>query len=169
MAQFPSLGISMQTTAIVIGLWDYGWLSHDSVKLAAAPSDVALLQQYAASPEFHTSFLRSDKDETGIHGPFLVERLKLSDFVPLEETNLENYLKDVQLSETPGEDEAERAKILPYLRSAFGGGRRCYVLTPNERHTELFHDWGFVLTVFREFLFANTQRDGLERFIIGYD
>jgi hypothetical protein len=159
----------MQPAPIVTRLWDYGWLCRDSVKIAAAPSDAALLEQYVASPAFDTSFLPSDKDETGIHGPFLADRIKPVDFVPLEETGLEHYLESVQLSETPGEDVAERAKILPHLRSAFEGGRRCYVLKLDERNTQLFHDWGFVLTVFREFLFAGAKRDNLDRFIIGYD
>ena len=163
------MGAIMESTSIVIRLWDYGWLSHDSVKLTAAQSDAALLQQYVASPGFHTSFLRSDKDETGIHGPFLVKGLKQSDFVPLEGADLERYLETVELSEKPGEDEIERAKVQPYLRSEFGRGYRCYILKTDERHKELFHDWGFAFWIFREFLFVNLQRDGLERFIIGYD
>jgi hypothetical protein len=159
----------MQPRATVIGLWDYGWLSHDSVKLALLPSNAGFLNRYFASPEFHTSFLPSMKNERGIHGPFLVARLKPSDFVPLEETDLEHYLESVQLSDTPAEDDAARAKILLHLRRAFGGGCRCHVLTPDERHTELFHDWGFVFALFREFLFAGRQCDTLERYIIGYD
>jgi hypothetical protein len=161
--------VHMQPTAIVIGLWDYGWLSHDSIKLTAAPSDGALLQQYITSSNFHTSFLPSDKDETGIHGPFLIERLKPSDFLPLEETDLEHYLESIKLSERPGEDEAECAKVQPYLRSEFVRGWRCYILKMDERHKELFHDWGFAFCIFREFLFVGPQRDSLERFIIGYD
>src|SRR2546421_6161446 len=126
----------MESAPIVTRLWDYGWLCRDSVKLAAAPSDTVLLEQYVASPAFHTSFPPSDKDETGIHGPFLADRIKAADFVPLEEANLEHYLESVQLSETPGQDKAERTKILPHLRSAFGGGCRCYTLKPDERNTE---------------------------------
>ena len=154
---------------IVAHLWDYGWLSCDSVKLAAAPSDQVLLEQYVASPAFHTSFLPSEKDETGIHGPFLADHIKAEDFVLLEETSLEHYLESVQLSETPGDDVAERAKIPTHLRSAFEGERRCYILKPDERNTELFHEWGSVLFLFRELLFAGPQRNSLERFIIGYD
>src|SRR5882724_3090679 len=101
----------METASIVIPLWDYGWLGRDSVSLATAPSDTALLEQYVNSPAFHTSFLPSDQDETGIHGPFLADRIKALHFVPLGEAGLERYLESVQLSETPGEDGIERAKI----------------------------------------------------------
>jgi hypothetical protein len=159
----------MDTAPIVARLWDYGWLCHDTVQLAPAPSDSQLVQQYVASPSFHTSFLPSDKDETGIHGPFEAGRISVDDYIPLHEADLESYLASVELSETPGDDVAERAKLLPHLRSAFAEERRCYVLRRDERDKELFHEWGFVLWVFREFLFAGRQRDRLERFVIGYD
>jgi hypothetical protein len=139
------------------------------MELAGASSDAALIEQYVASPAFHTSFLPSDKDETGIHGPFVAERIAAADFVPLPEPELGRYLESVQLSEAPGDDVAERARMLPYLRAAFEGGRRCYVLSRDERNRELFHEWGSVLFVFREFLFIGAERDSVERFIIGYD
>jgi hypothetical protein len=154
---------------ILVRLCDYGWLCRDRVKLAGASSDVALLGQYVASAAFHTSFLPSDKDETGIHGPFVAERITATDFVPLHEAGLEQYLESVQLSESPGDDVAERTMILPHLRAAFKEGRNCYVLSRDERNRELFHEWGFVLFVFREFLFVGPARDSVERFIIGYD
>ena len=159
----------MKSAPTIARLWDYGWLSQDRVELSPAPSDAALIQKYVASPAFHTSFLPSDKDETGIHGPFQTGRIAGTDFLPLEEAGLEPYLQSIELSESPGEDEAERAKVLPYLRSAFHGGSRCYVLKADERSKDLFHDWGFVLWVFREFLFIGSERDRLDRFIIGYD
>ena len=159
----------MESAPIVARLWDYGWLGRDSVKLEAVSSDTALVEQYVASSAFHTSFLPSDKVEAGIHGPFVAERIKAGDFELLDEAGLEHYLMSVQLSEVQDDDVAERAKILPYLRCAFEGGRRCYVLMRDERNKELFHDWGFVFLVFREFLFASQLRDSLDRFIIGYD
>jgi hypothetical protein len=164
-----SFGLNMETAAILTRLWDYGWLCRDSVKLAAESSDAALIERYFASPAFHTSFLPNHKDETGIHGPFVAERITATDFVPLQEAELGLYLESVQVSDTPAEDVAARAKMLPYLRAAFEGGRRCYVLSRNERNRELFHEWGFVLFVFREFLFVGAARDCVERFVIGYD
>jgi len=159
----------METAPILVRLWDYGWLCRDRVKLAGASSDPALIEQYVVSPAFHTSFLPNDKDETGIHGPFVAKRITAADFVPLREAELGQYLESVQLSDTPGEDAAERAKVSPHLRAAFEGGRRCYVLRRHERDCELFHEWGSVLFVFREFLFVGPEREGVERFVIGYD
>jgi hypothetical protein len=162
-------GVSMETAPILTRLWDYGWLCRDRVRLASASSDEELIEQYAASRAFHTSFVPNDKDETGIHGPFAAGRITAADFVPLSEGELGEYLESIQLSDTPGDDVAERAKILPHLRIAFERGCRCYVLSRDERNRELFHEWGFVLHIFREFLFIGPERDCVERFVIGYD
>lgn len=159
----------METAPILTRLWDYGWLCRDRVKLPGAASDAALIEQYVASPAFQTSFLPNDKDETGIHGPFVAERITAADFVPLPQVELGPQLESVELSDTPGEDAAERAKVSPHLQAAFEGGRRCYVLRRDERNRELFHEWGSVLFVFREFLFIGAERDSVERFVIGYD
>jgi hypothetical protein len=159
----------METAPLVTRLWDYGWLGHDTVKLQAAVSDAALIEQYVASSAFHTSILPSDKDETGIHGPFLANGIGAGDFLPLTETELENYLKTIEFSVTPGADDVARDKMLTHLSGAFQGGKRCFILRRDERDKELFHDWGFVLLVFREFLFIGSARDRLDRFFIGYD
>jgi len=159
----------METAHILTRLWDYGWLCHDRVKLAGASSDALLIEQYVASPTFHTSFAPNDKDETGIHGPFVAARITAADFLPLREVELGAYLASVELSDKPGEDVAEYAKMLPHLLAAFEGGRRCYVLSRDERSRELFHEWGSVLFVFRELLFIGPERDSMERFVIGYD
>lgn len=159
----------MGTSPIVTRLWDYGWLCRDSVQLTPVSSDLALIEHYVASSAFHDSFLPTDKDEKGIHGPFLADRIHAEDFVPLRTEDVEHYLDSVELAEAPDEDSVERAKILPHLRGGFAGNRRCYVLRRDERDRQLFHDWGFVILVFREFLFIGPQLDSVERFIIGYD
>jgi hypothetical protein len=71
--------------------------SHDCITFARAPSDAALIEEYVNSPALHTSFLPSDKDETGIHGPFMANQVKPSDFVLLTEAGLEYYLESAQL------------------------------------------------------------------------
>ena len=159
----------METSHILTQLWDYGWIYRDHVKIARASSDTAAIEHYVASPKFHGSFLPNYNDETGIHGPFVADRISATDFVPLKESEIGEYLKSVQISDAPGTDLAEQAKMMSHLRVAFKGGHNCYVLRRDERDHELFHDWGYVLFVFREFLFVSAERDAIMRFVIGYD
>ncbi len=82
----------MTTCPVITSIWDYGWLAGDEVEFPQTDSDRDLIERYVASPAFHTSFLLSDKDETGIHGPFIADRIAPSDFVPFAESALEEYL-----------------------------------------------------------------------------
>jgi len=132
----------MELAPVLVRPWDYGWLCRDWVDLAGAQSDTALIEQYVASPVFHTSFLPNDKDETGIHGPFVADRITAADFVPLRDAELAHYLESVRISESPSDDAVEIAKVLPALHAAFEGRRRCFVLSRDERNHELFHEWG---------------------------
>ena len=47
--------------------------------------------------------------------------------------------------------------------------RWIFALRLTEQDSERFHDWGVVLSVFREFLFANPGSDRLSRCVVGYD
>lgn len=159
----------MNTAPIIARLWDHGWLCRDSIELSAATSDLELIHQYITSTAFNTSFLPNDKNETGLHGPFLTDRIHAEDFIPLPEASLETYLRSMEFSKNPGDDISEQAKLRLHFQAAFAGGNRCYRLRRDERDKELFHEWGSVLFVFREFLFVSPQRDKLERFVVGYD
>ena len=161
----------MTACPVITHIWDYGWLAGDEVEVAAGSSDRDVLEHYLASPVFHTSFLPSDKDETGIHGPFHASRIAANDFAPFEEAALEDYLKLLLYSaewDTPASAEQFTA-VLEQLRKPFAQGMRCYLLRLDESRSEIHHDWGFVLTVFREFLFLGCRPGLINRFIIGYD
>lgn len=161
----------MNLAPVIARLWDYGWLCRDCVKLPEAQSDQALIQSYIASLSFHTSFLPSEKDGTGIHGPFVAAHLCSSDYVPSDERSLDAYLEQLRLSEefTSPPSTDQWSATIQFLHDPFKTGCRCYVLKYDETHSELFHDWGFVFTVFREFLFIGAHLNSIERFVIGYD
>ena len=161
----------MTTCPVITRIWDYGWLAGDDVEIPQVGSDRELLERYVASPAFHTSFLPSGKDETCIHGPFLADRIAASDFVPFEESALEEYLAALLYSsewDSPATAE-QFAAVLGHLRKPFEQNLRCFVLRFDESHSELHHEWGFVLTVFREFLFLGHSSSLITRFVIGYD
>ena len=161
----------MTACPVITHIWDYGWLAGDEVEVPSGSSYRDVLEHYLASPAFHTSFLPSDKDETGIHGPFPADRIAANDFAPFEEAALEGYLKALLYS--PEWDKPASAEqlgaVLEQLRKPFAEGMRCFLLRFDESHSHLKHDWGFVLTVFREFLFLGHRRGFIRRFVIGYD
>ncbi len=159
----------MTPAPIIARLWDYGWLCHDTVNLPQCSSHSRLVEHYISSPAFYTSFIPSEKDETGIHGPFVAAKIHASDFVSLEQVHVEDYIRGIEIAEAPEENAAAQNEILPHLNSAFERCGTSYVLRRDERDKELFDDWGFVLFLFREFLFPNPSRTGFERFVIGYD
>jgi hypothetical protein len=161
----------MTACPVITSIWDYGWLAGDEVEVPPATSDRDLLEHYVASAAFHTSFLPSDKDETGIHGPFVADRIAPTDFVPFEESALEEYLAALLYSpewDSPASAE-QFAAVLEQLRKPFAQGMRCYLLRFDESRSDLHHDWGFVLTVFHEFLFLGPRPGLISRFVIGYD
>ena len=161
----------MATCPVITRIWDYGWLAGDEVEVPAGRSDRDVLAHYVESGAFHTSFLPSEKDEAGIHGPFLAERISANDFAPFDEAALEGYLRTLLYSpewDRPASPE-QFATVLQQLRKPFSDGMRCFVLSLDESRSELNHEWGFVLTVFREFLFLGQRPGIIRRFIIGYD
>lgn len=161
----------MTNSPVITSIWDYGWLAGDDVELPRTDSDRELIERYVASPSFHTSFLPSDKDEAGIHGPFLADRIAASDFVPFAESALEEYLAALLYSpkwDSPASAE-QFAAVLGHLRKPFAQGMRCFLLRFDENHSDLHHDWGSVLRVFREFLFLGGRPGMIARFVIGYD
>jgi len=161
----------MTACPVITRIWDYGWLAGDEVELLPAASERDLVAQYVASTAFHTSFLPSDKDETGIHGPFVAGRIAPTDFEPFEESVLRDYLAALLYSpewDSPASEE-QFAAVLEQLQKPFAQGMRCFLLKFDEASSDLHHDWGFVLTVFREFLFLGRRPGLITRFVIGYD
>jgi hypothetical protein len=161
----------MTTFPVITCIWDFGWLVGDELQVPPGTSDHDLLEYYVASSAFHTSFLSSDLDETGIHGPFLANRITAGDFTVFEETALEEYLKTLFYSpelNIPASAE-QFATVLDHLRKPFAEGMRCFLLRFDESRSDLQHDWGFVLMTFREFLFLDHRAGFIKRFVIGYD
>ncbi|MCX7008371.1 MAG: hypothetical protein NTY53_14175 [Kiritimatiellaeota bacterium] len=103
----------MTTCPTITIIWDYGWLAGDVLELPQTDTERELIERYVASPAFHTSFLPSDKDETGIHGPFIADRIEASDFVPFKESALEQYLATLLYS-PEWDSPASAEQLLPF-------------------------------------------------------
>jgi hypothetical protein len=94
-----------------------------------------------------------------------------SDYLPLKESALEEYLAALLYSsewDSPASAE-QFAAVLGQLRKPFAQDMRCFLLRFDESRSDLHHDRGFVLTVFREFLFLGHTPGIITRFAIGYD
>ena len=143
----------------------------DEVELTPSLSDAILLQKYVSSEAFRTSSLPSEKDEAGIHGPFKADQIVASDYVPLAEDSLDDYLTKLLFStewSTPA-SLGQYSEVLDTLRNSFIKGACCYVLQWDESSRHKHHEWGFVFTVFRELVFIGQKKDRIRRYIIGYD
>lgn len=159
----------MEGSATVTRLWDFGWIQHDVVELGTARTAADLLEHYCASPAFHLSFLPSEKNESGLHGPFKADLISPSDFLPLSTTEIPEYIGSIEIAHDPTHDVEARAVILREMQAVLESNSDCFVLRFTEKNPEQFHDWGFVFSVFREILIPDLDKHRLDRFAIGYD
>lgn len=127
------------------------------------------MEAYCSCPPFHTSFLPTDTDESGLHGPFYAERISAKHFTPLNASDLPCYLKTIEFADDPADDQEAHDTILGKLQETLAADRKCYVLIHTEETSQHFHDWGSIFFIFREILVPNLATDGLDRFVIGYD
>lgn len=150
-------------------LWDYGWIFHDTVELCPASTEIELIEQYCSSQSFHLSFLPSEKDETGLHGPFLAERISYQDYHPLSAPDILGYVEGIEFANDPSDDREAHELILGEMRETLKTAKNCFALRFTEENSDQFHGWGSVFFVFREILVPHIGTHSLERFVIGYD
>lgn len=154
---------------IVLKLLDFGWIAADTLDLPKSDSTTTAIIAYRDSPAFHTSFLPSDKDETGIHGPFAVDKIEPSDFVAFTKEELERNLESIAIARLEKDDVLVRANVQDFLLPRFQESNDCFLLKHDERSEDRLHDWGFVFFLFREFLFIKPDGRQIERVVLGYD
>lgn len=156
----------------ILQLWDFGWCDHDSVSVPLITNTEDVIGHYMRSEAFSTSFVGPKHDFTPeLHGPFLKTALSDSDFelVSTEEFHslIEAIRKPDEFSSAATDDQWQPVKQLAAEVAA--RNQWCFVLRPNENDFDRFHDWGSVLEVFREFVFANPGSETIERLVFGYD
>jgi hypothetical protein len=156
----------------LIHLFGYSWLDHEELTAPKTASSDELLQWYLASDDFGTNFLGGDPRAPDVHGPFprqtvTVDRLLFIDrheFLRLTEEAL------IPPSEVEGwETDPRHLQATELLRDLSARHSWFWHLTLNETDRGLMHEYGAVLTYFREFICGSPDCGRVERDVIGED
>jgi hypothetical protein len=156
----------------LIHLWDYGWLDRDEVAIPSCETISEVIAAYIRSESFGTSFVGPRPDLTPeLHGPFRRSAVSEADFVSLSSSEFLNELRTLcQPDGFTSAADNDQWRALEHAASEFERNHSWIImLCLTEKHCERFHEWGSVLYIFREFLFANPYSERLSRFIVGYD
>ena len=164
----------IQPSRQLFPLWDYGWLDHNEFKLAACCDPPKLTEAYLCSDSFGSSFVGPTLEETEaslLHGPFWRNLVTASDFQLI---SLDDFYGEIQEIRQPvGFSKAatdEQWQTVELLISRLALQYKWIInLRLTEQDSARFHDWGFVLMIFREFLLANPDSEQVSRLIFGYD
>jgi hypothetical protein len=156
----------------ILPLWNYGWCDHDSlvVPILNKPEDV--ISSYINSESFCTSFVGPKRDFfPELHGPFFKSLISESDFEQISHQQFNNLLGGLRQPEgfSAPATEGDWDPVLRLATEVSARNAWCFKLRPNENDFDRFHEWGSVLEVFREFLFANPDSEMIERLVFGYD
>lgn len=105
------------------------------------------------------------------HGPFLRTEIRESDFELISRQKLEEDVRAIRhLDEIGGPVSDEKWESLEKLLERICSRNRwLFSLRLTEKDKSRFHDAGFVLVLFREFIFANPDSEFIERLVFGCD
>lgn len=161
-----------ETQRSLLPLWDYGWVDEATISLPPAKDFKMLVRSYLASESFGTSFVGPQEDVSpDIHGPFLRTKISVAHYFPLSPSE---FIDEIQLiRQPPGfREQASDDQWEPVQKVATELAKRhmwVSKLMPNEENIELHHEFGWILTIFREYLFANPDSSVLSRLVFGMD
>lgn len=156
----------------ILSLWDYGWLDYNEIRLPPCNQPRQLIDAYLNDEGFGTSFVGRELDrEPAIHGPFRRTLITANDFQIVDFNILYTQIRRVrqwQGSDEPP-DEAQWLAVENLLTILGSRYRWFFMLRLTEEDADKFHDWGFVLWLFREFLLANPNSENTARLVFGFD
>jgi hypothetical protein len=156
----------------LLPLWDFGWCDHDrpSLPRCHAPQDV--IRQYVSSAAFGTSFVGQENEHAPeLHGPFWSSAVSEPDFELITPQRLAEEVDAIRQPPgftEPASDE-QWQPVQSLLSEVCSRSTWIFMLRLTENDRDRFHDWGFVLLVFREFLCASPDSDSVDRLVFGYD
>jgi hypothetical protein len=154
------------------GLWDYGWLDHSEVHLDQLKLGEDAVDAYLRSDDFATSFILPTRDvEPSIHGPFLRGALSKRDFDLVTPEQFRAQVATIRQPKgffEPASDQ-QWEPIEKLVSDLSQGSVKIFALQRTEADKSLFHDWGFVLHIFREFVCVSPNPTVIDRLVFGYD
>lgn len=156
----------------LLPLWDYGWLDLNEIKLPPCNQPQELIEAYLKSDLFGTSFVGQELDDAPmLHGAFWRNSITAEDFQVIDSATFDAQIQRVRQPEgfsEPVNDEQWSAveKLATELKQQY---QWLIMLRLTEDDGDKFHDWGFVLDIFREFILANPNSENVVRLVFGFD
>ena len=162
----------IQSSRNLLPLWDYGWCDHERITLSRCHSPKDVIDNYLCSNAFGTSFIGLESDYTpGIHGPFKSSSISDSDFELVTPQRFQELIALINQSpaftEPPSKGQWQSVQSL--VSEMINRHKWLFRLCLTENDQDYFHDFGFILLIFREFIFANPNSEFVERLVFGYD
>jgi hypothetical protein len=161
-----------QTPRNLLSLWDYGWCEHERLALPRCQSPQEFIGAYRHSDAFGTSFVGPESPHTPeLHGPFPSSSIYESDFELVAPQRFHGLIAAIpQTSGFTQPPSSDQWQAVQRLASEVSGRHTwLFSLRLTEDDQSRFHDWGFVLTIFREFICASPDTEFAERLVFGYD
>ena len=161
-----------QPSRHLLQLWDYGWLDYNKFELPACADWQAAVTSYLDSESFATSFVGPDLEHAPeLHGPFWRSLITVDDFELLNVAEFYDQIRRIRhpegFSESASDEQWQAVEqLVGKVQPRYTWLIRLHLTEDDE---DKFHDWGFVLTIFREFLLANPKSEQVSRLVFGYD
>ena len=160
---------------ILLPLLDFGWCDYDRIALFRSVITEDVIREYVKSEAFGNPFVHfsemSDEYARQCHGPFLRAKIHEADFelisrqVFKEEIKAIRYLSD--FAEVVPDEKWEPLEKL--VERIYNRNSWFFSLRLTEKNKSHFHESGFVLDFFREFICASPNSEFIERLIFGRD
>ena len=158
-------------------LWDYGWCNIICSHVSGMSGDSFIPADFFATLLNHEIYREGygsgGTKETGdIHGPFLIDRLKPSDFVEISfdeqiEYMRARYADSEHFYEPP--DAAQIDAIDTCLNQLPKEGMRHFRLAADHEDSDYHHELWSIHLIFDEYILLNSQQETMWLMVVGYD
>ena len=158
-------------------LWDYGWCNIICSQVSGFRGQSFIPADFFATLLNHDIYRQdygsgSTKETGDIHGPFLIERLKPSDFVEISCDEQIEYMRaryaDSENFYTPP-DAAQIDAIDTYLNQLPKEGMRYFRLAADHEDPDYHHELWSIHIIFDEYILLNPQHEMMWLMVMGYD